>query len=375
MRTMAADEVIDDGADGAEEGGRTLRKPSYPISGRLSAYLARFRRELELPVTYARLEGFRESVPLADAEGRDTLWETVLYPPSEMAALKVDLKYIYALLKVHGDLSVVDHLYVDRIDFCSFGNSLPFRIRIVNGINENPGLLLRQEGGRLARLRPGAGAPAVAEPARLLHLRVDAGRGARRRRAGRRLHPALARQERSQADPHRQGAGEVQRALLHPPARRHAQLQLRLRPDARLRGLAGAYPGDGLRPAVVQRAPDVLPAPVLPGQSRAGPVLHAACSTSGRRTSTSARSGRCSSSAPRPPSSAWTSCSTRWRATSSRPQANVITLRRGLAEHFDADVFLKCESMAALVRENLRQIRLADAQGRHAAGASWGVSR
>ena len=57
------------------------------------------------------------------------------------------------------------------------------------------------------------------------------------------------------------------------------------------------------------------------------------------------------------------------------PQANVITLRRGLAEHFQADVFLKCESMAALVRENLRQIRLADAQGRHAAGASWGVSR
>jgi hypothetical protein len=39
---------------------------------------------------------------------------------------------------VHGDLSVVDHLYVDRIDFCSFGNSLPFRIRIVNSINENP---------------------------------------------------------------------------------------------------------------------------------------------------------------------------------------------------------------------------------------------
>src|SRR6476646_2900097 len=116
--------------------GRTLRKPSYPISGRLSAYLARFRRELELPVTYARLEGFRESLPLADTDGRDTLWESVIYPPAEMEALKVDLKYVYALLKVHGDLSVVDHLYIDRIDFCSFGNSLPFRIRIVNGINE-----------------------------------------------------------------------------------------------------------------------------------------------------------------------------------------------------------------------------------------------
>ena len=46
-----------------ERGGRTLRKPSYPISQSLSAYLARFRRELELPVTYARLEGFRDSLP------------------------------------------------------------------------------------------------------------------------------------------------------------------------------------------------------------------------------------------------------------------------------------------------------------------------
>jgi hypothetical protein len=135
---MATDDLIDEVGDHAGGGGRTRRKPSYPISRRLSAYLARFRRELEIPVTYARLEGFRESVPLADADGRDTLWESVIYPRSEMDGLKLDLKYVYALLKVHGDLSVVDHLYIDRIDFCSFGNSLPFRIRVVNSINENP---------------------------------------------------------------------------------------------------------------------------------------------------------------------------------------------------------------------------------------------
>jgi hypothetical protein len=116
----------------------TLRKPSYPISPALRAYLASHRRELELPISYGRLEGFLETVPLFDAEGRDTLWETVVYAPDEMAALKVDLKRTYALLKVDGDLSVMDHLYIDRIDFCSFGNSMPFRIRIVNGINENP---------------------------------------------------------------------------------------------------------------------------------------------------------------------------------------------------------------------------------------------
>jgi len=54
-----------------------------------------------------------------------------------MSALYEGLKRIYALLKVDGDFSVVEHLYVDRVDFCSFGNSTPFRIRIVNAYNDN----------------------------------------------------------------------------------------------------------------------------------------------------------------------------------------------------------------------------------------------
>ena len=31
----------------------------------------------------------------------------------------------------------MQHLYVDRVDFCTFGNSTPFRIRIVNAYNDN----------------------------------------------------------------------------------------------------------------------------------------------------------------------------------------------------------------------------------------------
>jgi hypothetical protein len=51
--------------------------------------------------------------------------------------LNESLKQVYALLKVDGDFSVVRHLYVDRVDFCTFGNSTPFRIRIVNAYNDN----------------------------------------------------------------------------------------------------------------------------------------------------------------------------------------------------------------------------------------------
>jgi len=54
-----------------------------------------------------------------------------------MRALNEALKEVYALLKVDGDMSVVQHLYADRVDFCTFGNSTPFRIRIVNAYNDN----------------------------------------------------------------------------------------------------------------------------------------------------------------------------------------------------------------------------------------------
>ncbi len=117
---------------------RTRKKPSYPIGEDLRNYLKRYRRERELPVTYERLRHFHESHPLVDADGRNTLWESVAYTAEDIPALNEDLKRIYALLRVDGDFSVMQHLYIDRIDFCSFGNSTPFRIKIVNAYNDNP---------------------------------------------------------------------------------------------------------------------------------------------------------------------------------------------------------------------------------------------
>ncbi len=117
---------------------RTQKKPSYPIGADLHGYLGKYRRERELPVTYERLRHFHEAIPLVDAEGRNTLWESVAYQAEEISALNADLKRIYALLRVDGDFSVMQHLYIDRVDFCSFGNSTPFRVRIVNAYNDNP---------------------------------------------------------------------------------------------------------------------------------------------------------------------------------------------------------------------------------------------
>jgi len=128
---------MDASALSAEEFPRTPKKPSFPISDDLRAYLRRYRRDRELPVTYERLLGFHEAIPLTDEAGRPTLWDTVIYEGDEMRVLNEDLKRIYALLRTDGDMSVFSHLYTDRIDFCTFGNSTPFRIRIVNAYNDN----------------------------------------------------------------------------------------------------------------------------------------------------------------------------------------------------------------------------------------------
>ena len=115
----------------------TQKKPTFPVVDGLRGYLRAYKRERDLPVTYERLRGFSEVIPLTDEDGKPTLWDTVIYDGGEMRALNEALKEVYALLKVDGDMSVVQHLYADRVDFCTFGNSTPFRIRIVNAYNDN----------------------------------------------------------------------------------------------------------------------------------------------------------------------------------------------------------------------------------------------
>ena len=116
---------------------RTLKKRIIPVGPALRQYLAREEREVRLPVSYARLRDFAASAPLLNKDGSDSLWETVAYPPHEMEHLADGLTETYALLKGEGRLDIFRHLYVDRIDYCAFGNSQPFRVRIVNKFNES----------------------------------------------------------------------------------------------------------------------------------------------------------------------------------------------------------------------------------------------
>ena len=112
------------------------KKPIFPVKPALRRYLREYQRESKLPITYKELRNFSESVPVYSKDGKDTLWETPLYPPHEIAHIHEGLKHIYALLKASGNNRIVEHKFIDRIDYCTFGNTHPFRIRIVNRLND-----------------------------------------------------------------------------------------------------------------------------------------------------------------------------------------------------------------------------------------------
>src|SRR5438045_8169306 len=94
-------------------------------------------RDVQLPVEYAELLDIQYSVPIMDKLGRDTLWEKALYEKTKWEKLRQGLIELYAILKTEGDFSFTKHLDVARVDYCTFGNSHPFRIRIVNQFNDN----------------------------------------------------------------------------------------------------------------------------------------------------------------------------------------------------------------------------------------------
>ena len=113
------------------------RKEKYPVSPSLLQYLHHFGRRADIPIVYDDLLRFDVSMPYENPSGRETLWLTVAYAPQVMAELQPRLTRIYAMLKIGGDLSRTEHLAVERIDFGDFGNSRPFRIRIINRFNGN----------------------------------------------------------------------------------------------------------------------------------------------------------------------------------------------------------------------------------------------
>lgn len=113
------------------------KKIPFPVNPNFKKYLQAYGRMISLPIQYDDLMRYTASTALLDANGNDTLWETIYHHQLDREDIDRSLTEIYALLKTDGDTAVLEHLSVARIDFCTFGNTHPFRVRIINRLNDN----------------------------------------------------------------------------------------------------------------------------------------------------------------------------------------------------------------------------------------------
>ena len=109
------------------------KKIAFPVSHELERYLAKHGNLIDISLQYEDLLRYQESIPLLDLEHNDTLWRSVFYNEHDIEEISKELKMIYAYLKTDGDVEVMQHLSIARIDFCTH----PFRIRIINRLNDN----------------------------------------------------------------------------------------------------------------------------------------------------------------------------------------------------------------------------------------------
>ncbi len=113
------------------------KKPSFPVSKKLDTFLEYYNRKTEIPIFYEDLLRFAGSVVVYDDEGEDTLWIRTYYSDSERQEIDLNLKKVYSILHSDGSDSIFEYLSIDAVDYCTFGNSKPFRIKVRNILNDN----------------------------------------------------------------------------------------------------------------------------------------------------------------------------------------------------------------------------------------------
>jgi len=113
------------------------KKPSYPVIKELDAYLNEYSRNTQLPIFYEDLLRFQGSVVVYDKNDEDSLWIRVFYNEFERQDIDLNLKKVYANLHSDGNEKTIPYLNIDAIDYCTFGNSKPFRVKIRNILNDN----------------------------------------------------------------------------------------------------------------------------------------------------------------------------------------------------------------------------------------------
>ena len=103
-----------------------MQKEVYPVNAELQAYLQQYKRDIKLPVAYTDLLHYRYTNAIRDKIGRHTHWENVVYEDALLSTLQQQLiDTYYLLMKPDGE-----SFSITAIDFCEYANSMPFRITL-----------------------------------------------------------------------------------------------------------------------------------------------------------------------------------------------------------------------------------------------------
>ena len=113
------------------------KKPAYPINKQLANYLTENSRNIKIPIYYEDLLRFQGAVEIYDKNGNDTLWVSTYFAEHEREEIEMSLKRMYTILHADGSDEALQYITIDAIDFCTFGNTKPFRIKVRNILNDN----------------------------------------------------------------------------------------------------------------------------------------------------------------------------------------------------------------------------------------------
>lgn len=121
----------------SEEKLLSKKKPAFPVNGMLNEYLIEHSRNIKIPIFYDDLLRFQGAVSVYDKNDEDTLWIRVYFSEFERQEIDLSLKKVYNILHSDGNEDNIQYLNIDAIDYCTFGNSKPFRVKVRNVLNDN----------------------------------------------------------------------------------------------------------------------------------------------------------------------------------------------------------------------------------------------
>ena len=121
----------------SEEKLMSQKKPAFPVTNRLNDYLVEHSRNIKIPIFYDDLLRFQGSVVVHDKNDEDTLWVRTYYSEFDRQEIDLSLKKVYTILHSNGNEDTIPYLNIDAIDYCTFGNSKPFRVKVRNILNDN----------------------------------------------------------------------------------------------------------------------------------------------------------------------------------------------------------------------------------------------